>query len=575
MTTAPLTDSRLANLAARAVADAWVDLDSRFRIVTRRAGIRFKERNWKGMAADASERLDLYTTASSNGSRRVAATLSARLHDRRMWTAMKAVYSGLIAQRQDWELAETFFNSVSRKIFTTVGVDHDIEFVDTDFDEPPTVSRSPVYRTYLRTTTNADLVTTIIQEAMPGIDFVDLSADANKVAGRLSEHLRKIGALQVVDRAEIAEPVFFRSKGAYLVGRLYSGSHVLPLSLALLNREKGVYVDAVTLTENELSILFSFTRSYFHVDVNRPHDLVTFLRSIMPRKRVAELYIAIGHHKHGKTELYRNLLRHLDTSSDCFEIAPGQAGMVMSVFTLPGYDIVFKVIKDHFPAPKSVTKDEVRAKYHLVFRTDRAGRLVDAQEFEHLDFPRQRFSDRLLDMLTDECAGNVQIDEERVTLRHVYVERRMIPLDIYVRDADLHSSLKAVLDYGYAIKDLAASGIFPGDMLLKNFGVTRHGRVVFYDYDELTRLVDCNFRELPIATSIEEEMAAEPWFSVGKNDIFPQEFDNFLGLSGDLRDAFYERHADIFTVEYWRRVKDRVEAGELIEIYPYAPESRL
>lgn len=249
--------------------------------------------------------------------------------------------------------------------------------------------------------------------------------------------------------------------------------------------------------------------------------------------------------------------------------------MVMSVFTLPGYDIVFKVIKDHFPAPKSVTKDEVRAKYHLVFRTDRAGRLVDAQEFEHLDFPRQRFSDRLLDMLTDECAGNVQIDEERVTLRHVYVERRMIPLDIYVRDADLHSSLKAVLDYGYAIKDLAASGIFPGDMLLKNFGVTRHGRVVFYDYDELTRLVDCNFRELPIATSIEEEMAAEPWFSVGKNDIFPQEFDNFLGLSGDLRDAFYERHADIFTVEYWRRVKDRVEAGELIEIYPYAPESRL
>ncbi len=574
MTTAPLTDSRLANLATRAVADAWVDLDSRFRIVTRRAGIRFAERDWKGMAADATERLDLYSKASAVAGRRVKEILRERVNDKRLWSSMKAVYSAFIAQRQDWELAETFFNSVTRRLFTTVGVDPGIEFVDSDFDEPPTASHAPAYRTLLRTNGNAALMEEVIRTALPTIEFTDLGVDAKQVADRLAEYLRKIGALQVVDRAEVADAVFYRGKGAYLVGRLYSGSHVLPLAIALLHDAAGVRVDALILTENELSILFSFTRSYFHVDVDRPHDLVSFLRSIMPRKRVAELYISIGHNKHGKTELYRDLLRHLAISNDRFEVAPGQAGMVMAVFTLPGYDIVFKVIKDHFPSPKTITRDEVRARYHLVFRIDRAGRLVDAQEFEHLEFPRDRFTSRLVEMLAAECSNNVEIDDDRVSLRHVYVERRVIPLDIYAREADPGSAAHAVVDYGFAIKDLAASGIFPGDMLLKNFGVTRHGRVVFYDYDELTRLEECNFRTLPNPANLDDELAAEPWFSVGKNDIFPEEFATFLGLTGELRGAFLGPHENLFTVGYWRQVQQRVQAGELIEIYPYAPERR-
>jgi isocitrate dehydrogenase kinase/phosphatase len=343
----------------------------------------------------------------------------------------------------------------------------------------------------------------------------------------------------------------------------------------LLNTPQGVIIDAVLLREREVSILFSFTRSYFHVDVERLYDLVRFLRSIMPRKRIAELYTAIGHHKHGKTELYRDLLHHLAACDDHFEVARGQRGMVMAVFTLPSYDVVFKVIKDHFDAPKDTTRQAVMEKYHLVFKHDRAGRLVDAQEFEHLQFDRWRFSDALLDHLRRVAAQTVIVEAGHVVIKHAYVERRVTPLNLYVREADEDAARAAVLDYGYVLKDLAATNIFPGDMLLKNFGVTRQGRVVFYDYDELCLLTDCTFRSLPQPTNPEEEVAAEPWFAVGEHDIFPEELQCFLGLQGALRDVFMQQHADLFDTQFWHQIEARLQAGETLDIFPYAKSERL
>ena len=334
-------------------------------------------------------------------------------------------------------------------------------------------------------------------------------------------------------------------------------------------------VDAALTTEDEVSIVFSFTHSYFHVDADRPHDVIQFLKSIMPLKRVAELYIALGYNKHGKTELYRDLLRHLERSTDKFKIAPGDRGMVMVVFTLPSYDVVFKVIRDKIPFPKTTTRADVLKKYQLVFDHDRAGRLADAQEFEHLAFDRNRFSDALLAELMDTASDSVAVRDSQVLIRHLYTQRRMTPLNLYLRDATEATALDAAREYGQAIKDLAATNIFPGDLLLKNFGVTRHGRVAFYDYDELCLLTDCNFRDMPRARDLEEELAAEPWFYVGDEDLFPEEFLTFMGLQGTVREVFLEAHRDLLSPDFWRRMQERHAAGEVLDIFPYRQGRRL
>jgi isocitrate dehydrogenase kinase/phosphatase len=369
--------------------------------------------------------------------------------------------------------------------------------------------------------------------------------------------------------------VFYRGKGAYLVGRLRRAGERTPIALAIRHPATGLRLDAALLTEDEVSILFSFTRSYFHVDVDRPHELIVFLRSILPHKPVAELYISIGYNKHGKTELYRDLLRHLQTTDDQFQPAPGDKGMVMAVFTLPSLEVVFKIIRDKFDYPKTATRQEVMEKYQLVFKHDRAGRLVDAQEFEHLSFDRARFAPALLDEFRAVAGDSVRVTGDRVVIRHLYTERRMTPLNLYLRQATGAEAREAVLDYGQAVKDLAATNTFPGDMLLKNFGVTRHGRVIFYDYDELCRVTDCRFRDLPRASGDDEEFSAEPWFYVGPNDIFPEEFIRFLGFPDHLRKVFLDAHSDLLRADFWRELQARLNAGEIVDIYPYRHGRRL
>ena len=521
------------------------------------------------------ERLRLYTVVVDRVMESVGHLLGRRADDPLVWVAVKAVYSGLIAERQDWELAETFYNSVTRRVFGTVGVAEHIEFVDSDFGTPPSPSTDPVYLTFDRRESTLRLVTDILTSFAHAVPYARLEADAAAVGARIDARLNEPGALATVGKAEVVRAVFYRGQSAYIVGLLYAGSHRIPLIIALSNGEDGVFVDAVLLTENEASIVFSFTRSYFHVDVARPYDLVRFLRRLMPRKRVAEIYIAIGQNKHGKTELYRDLLRHLRSTEEQFELAPGTRGMVMIVFTMPGYDDVFKVIRDTFLPPKRATRRSVMGKYRLVFQHDRAGRLMDVQDFQHLAFQRSKFSDAVLDELLTEAPGTVRLDGESVVISHVYVERRVVPLDIYVREAAAPAAADAVIDFGQAIKDLASTNIFPGDLLPKNFGVTRHGRVVFYDYDELSPLTEISFRQLPPPRDETEALASDPWFPVGDRDVFPEEHQRFLGLSQGLREVFFAHHADLFSVEAWQAMQERIRSGELIEVYPYRQDARL
>jgi len=570
-----LTTDNLVNRTAHAINQAFDVYQKRYKAITQRAGTRFAQRDWRGMQADARERLDLYKNVVDETVAQVNELLGDRDTDTRIWAKTKVVYGALVAKLNLWELAETFFNSITRRIFATVGVNPQIEFVDTCSRIQPLQIAQLMYRTCERAESTAALIERILTDYGFDLGYEDLQGDAQAVAEQVDNHLMKTAASPGIDRTEMITSVLYRGKGAYLVGRFFSGSDQFPLVLALLNTPGGIVVDAVLLHENEVSILFSFTRSYFHVDVKRPAELVGFLKSIMPRKRLAELYISIGYNKHGKSELYCDLLQHLASSNEKFEIAEGERGMVMEVFTMSDYDVVFKVIKDHFSSTKRTTRAEVMAKYDLVFTHDRAGRLVDAQEFEHLEFDRKRFSKELLDKLQRLATKGVEIDENHVVIKHLYVERRVTPLNVYLSEVDESAARAAVVDYGNAIKDLAATNIFPGDMLLKNFGVTRHGRVVFYDYDELSLLSECNFRKIPQPRSHYEELSDEPWFTVNERDIFPEEFQSFLGLQEDLRDLFVAQHSDLFGVDFWHQIQARISAGRIIDIFPYEQDRRL
>lgn len=565
----------LAHLGAELIVQDFDRYREQFKAITRRARHRFSERDWQGMRTDAMARLSLYKEVQSRTADTFRGALGERAGDRDVWADMKTAFSAQIHHRRDWELAETWFNSLSRRMLSTIGVDPHIEFSRPEKQFPSPRLGPAVYRTYTDATLSASFFGDILKAYLDQVPFADLKRDARLISECVDAHLARIGSLGIDHRVEMLDRAFFRGMGAYLVGRLTSGSRLMPLILAVMHGPRGVFTDAALLSQKDASILFSFTRSSFHVDIDRPYELVRFLKSILPKKKIAEIYMAIGHHKHGKTELFRDLQEHLSVCfGEQFEMAPGQRGMVMEVFGMSNYDIVFKLIKDRFAYPKTSTRREVIAKYELVFMHDRAGRLVEAQPFEHLTFDPCCFSDTLLAELTQSAPRTVHADAERISIDHAYVQRRVIPLDIYLKAADRITARAAVVDFGNAIKDLAKSNIFPGDFLLKNFGVTRHGRVVFYDYDELCLLTECRFRNKPQARTDDDEFSGEPWYYIGDNDVFPEEFASFLGFDRHLMAVFLDHHADLFRVDFWQETQQAILAGRWCHIFPYPSERR-
>ncbi len=552
---------------------AFADYNAEFRAITRRAPLRFESRDWRNSQRDAVERIELYDKCVD----RIVETMHARLgelaHERAIWSSIKRRFTELIEALPDPEFDKTFFNSVTRRTFGTVGVDSAVEFVALDFDPLASINTPIETRAYANRGSLELLFEEILADFGFKTPYVDFERSVRIVASEVrAQCVAEADAARPpldVERVEFITTVFFQMTRAYLVGRIWGAGWQRPFVIAMKNSESGVVVDAVMMDETSVSVLFSFTRSYFHADLPHVGQTVVFLKAILPRKPVSELYTVLGRAKQGKTERYRELFSHLQHSDDQFVHAPGERGLVMICFTLPSFDVVFKIIRDRFAYPKNVLREEVLQKYELVFKHDRAGRLVDAQEFKRLRFPRARFTDAVLEELRNEAAATVHIGERDVIIDHLYIERRMAPLTLYLRTAARAEAERAVLDYGQCIRDLAVTNIFAGDLLLKNFGVTRHGRVIFYDYDELCAVTDCRFRDVPQAQHEEDELRAEAWFHVNENDVFPETFIQFLGFDESLKRAFLGVHAEILTAAWWRSIQERLQEGEILEVLPY------
>jgi isocitrate dehydrogenase kinase/phosphatase len=548
-----------------------------FTTITRRAGRRFEQRDWHGMRLDTVERLDLYPKAVDATQLKLVRCLKDHTHRFDVWEKLKKHFFEKIRHRCDTELACTFFNSVCRKVFSALEVENQLTFVHPCKPGPVSAKTRP--QSFHATThrIDGDTIASLLSQYRFSSMFTDLKNEAGKSADIIANHLGidHIARHAAVQFEMLATP-FFRGMSAYLIGRLQMAGHLHPLVFAIDNCRDGMHMDAVLLTEAQVRVLFSFSRAYFHVETVCPSALVNFLKQLMPGKRTAELYIGLGYHKHGKTELYRDLLEHQQVcSQDLFDFAPGQRGMVMIAFNMPGDDLIYKIIRDRFDSPKQTTAKRVMDKYDYVFKHDRAGRLLDVQTFENLTLEDCCFTPKLLTELDREAKNAVCIENGRVVFHHTYVERRVTPLDLFLQTAQPAAAGGVVIDYGRAIKDLARVNVFPGDMLIKNFGVTSLGRVVFYDYDELCPLTECNFRRLPQARRYEDVLSSEPWFMVGENDVFPEEFASFLGLAPDLRNIFLKHHGDLLDPAFWRQTQDQIRSGHWTHIRPYTAAQRL
>ena len=562
---------------ARIILNAFESYFAEFQNITLAVRSRFENADWQGIHRVSRERIDLYKNKVLSVLDTVELVAGEELRTYAFWRDARRVYAGLVRGHNNFEIAETFFNSVFNCVFDHGRLRNDYAFVFSSQGDIPLSDTSRVLRYYRIDEDMSDGIRRLLQDYRFSIPYEDLERDVERVVDALQELLvpprfqAETGDL----RMEILRSHFYRNKGVYIVGRILSGPNSIPLVLPIMHNGDGaVYVDTVLVGSNRVSVLFSFTRSYFLVDASIPSQYVLFLHSLMPAKPISEIYSAMGYNKHGKTYFYRSAVRHMESTVDKFIVAPGIKGMVMSVFTLPSYPYVFKVIKDRFTPPKDITHAQVREKYQLVKRADRAGRMADTQEFENLAFERSRFSEELIAELQNVAPSLLVMRGRALIVRHCYVERRMTPLNLYLKDADDEDTQAVMDEYGNAIKQLAAANIFPGDMLLKNFGVTRHGRVVFYDYDEIVPLLACNFRVIPPPRNEEDEMSGQPWYSVAPNDVFPEEFRLFFSGNQRAREAFDERHSDLYDAAFWQSLQERIRAGHVETFFPYRRKLR-
>ncbi|GGX48139.1 bifunctional isocitrate dehydrogenase kinase/phosphatase [Undibacterium squillarum] len=576
-----MLSSQIAFDIARTILDGFDKHYRIFREISQAAAILFGRGEWQTLQHNARDRIQFYE-------KRVRECVQiledeydpADLTDQ-VWREVKLHYMGLLTDHLRPELAETFFNSVCTKLLNRAYYHNDFIFLRpataTEYleqqDTPPT------YRVYYPATdgllfTLRRIVTNFRLQA----EFEDLDRDVALVEARLKACFGQ-DKLEPNHQIQVLANLFFRNKAAYIIGKVINGNRDYPFVIPVMHRQKGSLVLDTVLTEAmQITILFSFTRAYFMVDMEVPSAYVQFIRSILPRKPRSEIYTMLGLQKHGKNLFYRDFLHHLKYSSDQIAAAPGIRGLVMLVFALPSFPYVFKLIKDSFPPPKETTRELVQEKYQLVKNHDRVGRMADTLEYSDVAFPRSRFSEELLAEIQRYAPSLLEVTRDEVVIRHLYIERRMTPLNIWLTEAEQRGDLAAmehgVREYGNAIKDLIAANIFPGDMLYKNFGVTRHGRVVFYDYDEIEYITDCQFRRIPAPRNEEDEMAAEPWYPVARNDVFPEQFGSFLLGNPQVRRCFLQHHADLLTPEYWQQKQARIQRGKVEDIFPYPQEIR-
>lgn len=563
-----------ADAIARAILAGFDRHYGLFRYNAQQAKARFESSDWHAIRRLARERIDFYDLRVREAAERIERDFGTATLSEGAWKWVKRDYVSLLASHRQPELAETFYNSVTTKLLHRTYFHNDNIFVRPAVSTEWLDADPPSYRSYYPAADGWQrTLKRMVVDFGIACPFVDIDHDLRLVVEAARDALTEQFAPASDCQINVLRTLFFRNKGAYVIGRLINDGEVTAFSLPILQDDAGrLFIDTILVGTEQIESLFNFSRAYFMVDMDVPSAYVQFLRTLMPTKPDSELYTMLGLHKQGKTMFYRDLLHHLRHSNDRFIIAPGIKGLVMLVFTLPSFPYVFKLIKDK--RSKDMTREFIQSQYQLVKTHDRVGRMADSWEYSDVPFPKERMDPGLIEELMSLAPSMIEDEGASLVIHHLYIERRMIPLNLYIERAQAPERDRAITEYGIAIKQMVAANIFPGDMLYKNFGVTRQGRVVFYDYDEVAYLTDCVFRRIPPPRTPEDEMASEPWYKVGPNDVFPEEFETFLLGDPRVREPFMRTHADLLDAAYWQAIQQRIRSGILDDVFPYSESLR-
>ncbi|MBT1062147.1 bifunctional isocitrate dehydrogenase kinase/phosphatase [Bowmanella sp. Y26] len=534
--------------------------------ITNAARERFEQADWRAVQSAARERIAIYDQSLSEAVAEIYQSCHPHKQDLQFWRELKQHYLKQLDHHGQFELAETFFNSVIGRLFRHQKIDDEMMFVLPSRCYLPGQMRTNVVNSFDARGTIRSTLEAILSSYSFRLPYTNVERDLQNLERYLRDSFSK-QELATIHKVEILQSVFYRNKAAYLMGRMCTADKPIPFVIALMHDPKGgLCVDTLLTDRHDLSVLFGFARSYFMVDTQHPAEVVAFLQELLPNKKHFELYIALGYYKHGKTVFYRNFLQHLQHSDDQFEAAPGIKGLVMAVFHLPSYGVVFKVIKDEFAESKKITREHVKDCYRLVKMSDRVGRMADTHEYMNFRLPRHRISDTLLEELQEVAASSLEMTEQEVIIKHLYIERKMTPLNLYLdQETDPDKVAAAIEDLGLCIKQIAAANIFPGDMLHKNFGITLHGRVIFYDYDEVCYMNQRNFRTLPRS----DDPYALDTLSVAPDDVFPEQFEHFIVGKRHLKELLKAKHPELMDPIWWQKIQQEMAGGLIKDVLPY------
>ena len=489
-----------------------------------------------------------------------------------LWDRLEQHYTASVAGRYEADLALAFLHSVRRAVFMDnwTPVDYAVDI------KTQSSSDSDVMLSRAVDEIDAGLIQEMLAIPSFGIPFRDVVGDSERAADKVDRTLRKRGLADSITAVDVIRGGFFRNRGVYVVGRIrLHGGSVVPLILALLHDEAGIYIDAVLADEPEAHNLFSTTRANFIVTNDHYHELAEFLYGIMPKRPLGLHYSSLGFNHFGKVAVMDELTAELTEDDAVLDTAVGFPGTVAIGFQAPGSVYNLKVIRDHptdnYKWGDFAGVESVLEKYRQVHDINRTGSMLDNAIYYNVTLPKSHFAMELLSEMLEDASNAVSLRGTTVFFQHLIVQRKMIPMPVFLEQAPREDCERAVISLGQCIKNNMAANIFNRDLDGRNYGVGSHIRVYLFDYDALETFTDVKIRSNQGRFDGEEDIPG--WFFEDGVVFLPEEIESGLRIvDRDLRRLFRSVHGDLLKVEYWQRIQDELRCGNVPQIQVY-PES--
>ena len=545
---------------------------SRFQVITESAKTAFETRDYQASLIISKKRLSLYSDSMYKLGENLSDAFSPISRDQGLWEVIEEKYRQLVRNRYEGDLALAYIHSVRRALLLG-----EWSPVDYSFDVPSKANKNYsdfLFETFHTEAITTDLLLDILRVPGFNVQYRELKVDAMLAAQRVKGDLDDRFSTYKIQKIEVIKGEFYRNRGAYIVGRIVLDNlSNVPLVIALLNEEKGIYVDAILTSESAAFNIFSTTRANFHVNNEYYHELSEFLHSIIPKRSLGLAYSTIGFNHFGKVAVMEELKEELLSNDGKFDFAIGFKGTVAIGFQSrqSGYNL--KVIRN---SPTEQYKwgmfegvPSVLEKYSRVHVINRTGSMLDNIIFYRVKLERIWFTNALLEELLNEASECVTLQGNFLFFRHLIVQRRLTPLPVYLETSSQAESEAAVINLGHCIKNNMAANIFNKDLDARNYGVGVFGGVYLFDYDALEKFTEVKIRTNQNQFEGEEEIPE--WFFEDGVVFLPEEIESGLRIpSRSLRRLFREVHGDLLQVGYYERIQEELRVGKVpsVRVYP-------